>query len=202
MILYMDTSSLVKLYVDEVHSEAVHRWVQVVNVIATSRVAYPETLTALARRRREGDFNEASFQRAAAAFRVVYPFEFLPNVWCPSVTSGRFPPPAVGEGQGEGAASGETCSPRPLSPSPQPSPTKGEGAALSARKAKRKRYWKRGARTSNFELIHYSRTVCTSSMPNCSAALPPIMRAIRASGTSAWVSLSMASQALVVSCRG
>lgn len=70
MILYMDTSSLVKLYVDEVHSEAVHRWVQMVDVIATSRVAYPETLAALARRRREGDFDEASFQRVTTAFRA------------------------------------------------------------------------------------------------------------------------------------
>ena len=69
MILYLDTSSLVKLYVDEVHSEAVHRWVRVADVSATSRVAYPETLAALARRRREGDLDEASFQRVTDAFR-------------------------------------------------------------------------------------------------------------------------------------
>ncbi len=70
MILYMDTSSLVKLYVDEVHSEVVRRWVQVADILATSRVAYPETLAALARRRREGDFDEASFQRVTDAFRA------------------------------------------------------------------------------------------------------------------------------------
>lgn len=70
MILYMDTSSLVKLYVDEMHSEAVHRWVQVADVFATSRVAYPETLGALARRWREGDLDEASFQRVTDAFRA------------------------------------------------------------------------------------------------------------------------------------
>jgi hypothetical protein len=37
MILSMDTpASLVKLYVDEMRSEAVHRWVQVADVFATS----------------------------------------------------------------------------------------------------------------------------------------------------------------------
>ena len=70
MILYMDTSSLVKLYVDEVHSEAVHRWVQIADVFATSRVTYPETLAALARRRREGDLDETGFQRVTDAFRM------------------------------------------------------------------------------------------------------------------------------------
>ena len=65
----MDTSSLVKLYLDEVHSDAVHGWVQMTHVVATSRVAYPETLAALARRRREGDLDDESFQLVTAAFR-------------------------------------------------------------------------------------------------------------------------------------
>ena len=73
MILYLDTSSLVKLYVDEVHSEAVHRWVQAADVSATSRVAYPETLAALARRHREGDLDEGNFQRVTTAFRAQWP---------------------------------------------------------------------------------------------------------------------------------
>lgn len=70
MILYMDTSSLVKLYVEEAHSDAVHRWVQMTDVSVTSRVAYPETLAALARRRREGDFDDESFRRVIDAFRA------------------------------------------------------------------------------------------------------------------------------------
>ena len=68
MILYMDTSSLVKLYVREDHSEAVRGWVQFTHVVATSRVAYPETVAALARRRREGDLDEAGFQLATTSF--------------------------------------------------------------------------------------------------------------------------------------
>ena len=68
MILYMDSSSLVKLYVHEDHSEAVRGWVQITHVVATSRVAYPETVAALARRRREGDLDDAGFQLATASF--------------------------------------------------------------------------------------------------------------------------------------
>ncbi len=69
MILYLDTSSLVKLYVQERHSEAVHGWAQHTDVFATSRVAFPEMLAALARRRREGDFDAESFQLVAGAFK-------------------------------------------------------------------------------------------------------------------------------------
>lgn len=70
MILYLDTSSLVKLYLDEIHSEAVHRWAQEAEILATSRVAYPETLAALARRWREGDLDEDGFQRVTTAFKT------------------------------------------------------------------------------------------------------------------------------------
>ena len=68
MILYLDTSSLVKLYVTETHSEEVHRWVRGTPVAATSRVAYPETLAALARRRREDDLDAKSYQAAKSSF--------------------------------------------------------------------------------------------------------------------------------------
>jgi hypothetical protein len=37
----------VKLYLDGVGSEAVHRWAREAEILATSRVAYPETLAAL-----------------------------------------------------------------------------------------------------------------------------------------------------------
>jgi hypothetical protein len=53
MTLYLDTSSLVKLYVAEPGSEAVHKLVDAATVVATSTVAYTETRAALARRRRE-----------------------------------------------------------------------------------------------------------------------------------------------------
>ena len=54
MILYLDTSSLVKLYIDEPYSEEVWQWAVDAYALATSRVAYPEMLSALTRRYREG----------------------------------------------------------------------------------------------------------------------------------------------------
>ena len=55
MILYLDSSSLVKIYIEEDHSDLVREWAGVAEAIATSRVAYPETLSALARRREQGE---------------------------------------------------------------------------------------------------------------------------------------------------
>lgn len=55
MILYLDTSALVKLYVQEAHSSRVRGWVQEAEIVATCRVAYPETLSAIRRRFTEGD---------------------------------------------------------------------------------------------------------------------------------------------------
>lgn len=49
MILYLDTSSLVKLYIAEAHSELVQDWVGEAEAVATSRVAYPEALLKAAR---------------------------------------------------------------------------------------------------------------------------------------------------------
>lgn len=69
MILYLDTSSLVKLYLDETHADSVRRWALGAEVLATSRVAYPEAVAALARRHREGDLAPNDFQRVLLAFK-------------------------------------------------------------------------------------------------------------------------------------
>lgn len=57
MILYLDTSSLVKLYVEEMHSDKVREWSEEAELVATCRVAYPETMSALTRRFRNGDLS-------------------------------------------------------------------------------------------------------------------------------------------------
>ena len=49
MILYLDTSALVKLYVEEAHSDWVHACAAEAEVLATSVVARPEMLSALSR---------------------------------------------------------------------------------------------------------------------------------------------------------
>ena len=68
MTLYLDTSSLVKLYVAEPASDAVRRLVDQATVVATSGIAYPEARAALARRRRERALSPAAHRIATRAF--------------------------------------------------------------------------------------------------------------------------------------
>lgn len=58
MILYLDTSSLVKLYIEEKHSDNVRKWAEEAEILATCRIAYPEMISALSRRFREGDISK------------------------------------------------------------------------------------------------------------------------------------------------
>ncbi len=68
MNLYLDTSSLVKLYILEPGSESVRSLVNRAAVVATSALAYPETRAALARRRRENALTAAGYRAASQAF--------------------------------------------------------------------------------------------------------------------------------------
>ena len=63
MILYLDTSSLVKLYVEEGDSARVAELVQSAEVTATSIVAYAEARAAFGRRRREKALAAADHKR-------------------------------------------------------------------------------------------------------------------------------------------
>ena len=78
MILYLDSSALVKMYVNEEHSHSVHLQVREADQVATSRLAYPQARSALSRREREGGLTAAGHRRAVesldrqmAAFVVV-----------------------------------------------------------------------------------------------------------------------------------
>jgi uncharacterized protein len=55
MILYLDTSSLLKCLIDEAHTADVLRWVDAADAVATSRITFPEAAAALSRRQRLGD---------------------------------------------------------------------------------------------------------------------------------------------------
>jgi uncharacterized protein len=68
LILYLDTSSLVKLYVEEVHAVTVRAWVEEAELIATCRVALPETISAFQRRFRSGDFSKPDYENLIAGF--------------------------------------------------------------------------------------------------------------------------------------
>jgi len=68
LILYLDTSSLVKLYVSEAHSDNVRAWADEAEIIATCRVAYPEAVSALNRRYRNGDIEKKDYDALLSAF--------------------------------------------------------------------------------------------------------------------------------------
>lgn len=66
MILYLDTSSLIKLYVEEEGSEEVRALVREAALVATCVVAYAEARATLARLRRQGRLPPSAYDRAKA----------------------------------------------------------------------------------------------------------------------------------------
>ncbi|MBI2829482.1 MAG: type II toxin-antitoxin system VapC family toxin [Acidobacteria bacterium] len=73
MTLYLDTSSLIKLYVSETGSDAVRQVIGEATVVATSLVAYAETRAGLARLRREGQLGASAFSSAKRQFEEQWP---------------------------------------------------------------------------------------------------------------------------------
>ncbi len=63
-MIYLDTSTLLKLYVEEEGCELVRQAVGVASTVATSTVAYAEARAGLARRFREGDFTDEEHRGA------------------------------------------------------------------------------------------------------------------------------------------
>ncbi len=63
MILYLDTSALVKLYVNEDGSYDVRKYVQLASVVATSKIAFVEARSAFARAKREKMLSSESYSR-------------------------------------------------------------------------------------------------------------------------------------------
>ena len=68
MTLYLDTSSLVKLYVEEAGSDHVASMVAEAEVVVTSTVAYPESRAAFARLRRDGALSPRAFTAVKRSF--------------------------------------------------------------------------------------------------------------------------------------
>ena len=62
MILYLDTSSLVKLYVKEDGSDEVKALLDKARVVATSQASYAEACAAFARKYRQGDFTDEQYR--------------------------------------------------------------------------------------------------------------------------------------------
>lgn len=68
MICYLDTSALVKLYIEEQGSERVDQETERADLIATSLIAYPETLSAFSRNLRERIYDRKYYNRMRLAF--------------------------------------------------------------------------------------------------------------------------------------
>ena len=68
MIVYLDTSSLVKLYVEEDGSALIENLVGGSTAVATSMVAYAEARAAFARRMREGSFTKTDYRNLVLSF--------------------------------------------------------------------------------------------------------------------------------------
>ena len=73
MILYLDTSALIKLYVDEEGSGVVRKYVELASVIATSKIAFIEARSAFARAKREKMLSGESYRRIVE--RLYYDWE-------------------------------------------------------------------------------------------------------------------------------
>jgi uncharacterized protein len=63
VILFLDTSALVKLYVEEIHSSAVAKAVAQADDVIVSQIALPETVSAVAYRMQRGDVSSADETR-------------------------------------------------------------------------------------------------------------------------------------------
>lgn len=73
MILFCDTSALLKLYIAEPESEALKARVLEVDAIVVSRIAWAEAHAALSRRAREVPEDEAAIEEAKAALAADWP---------------------------------------------------------------------------------------------------------------------------------
>ena len=63
MIIYFDTSALVKLYVEETGSNRIRDITHRASVISTSKIAYPEARSSFARKRKEGGFSQNALRK-------------------------------------------------------------------------------------------------------------------------------------------
>jgi predicted nucleic acid-binding protein len=80
LILYLETSSLVKLYVREKDSESVRDSVQASEAVATSVLAYAEARAAFARKLREQGITPDAHRTVKRALDADWPSFFVLNV--------------------------------------------------------------------------------------------------------------------------
>lgn len=73
MILFCDTSALVKLYIAEAESETLRLLVEQAEALAVSRIAWAEMMAALARRAREAPADAVAIDQVREHLRTNWP---------------------------------------------------------------------------------------------------------------------------------
>lgn len=73
MILYLDTSALVKLFLDEQHSDLVRHWAEESALVVVSELTWTETCAALALKRRTGQITAAQIDVTLAELNKDWP---------------------------------------------------------------------------------------------------------------------------------
>ena len=63
MIVYLDTSSLVKLYVEEIDSEKIKNFAHKAAVVSTSKIAYAEARAAFVKKQKERGFSPKDLKK-------------------------------------------------------------------------------------------------------------------------------------------
>ncbi len=77
MICYLDTSALVKIYVAEEGSPIVKENINLVTLVATSKVAYPEARAAFARAQRKEILTDEKYRKVIDNFNAEWPSYYI-----------------------------------------------------------------------------------------------------------------------------
>jgi predicted nucleic acid-binding protein len=77
VILFLDTSALVKLYITEAQSQTVHAAVESADTVAVCRIAWAEACAAMARRARETPHDADQISAARQALEQDWPHFFI-----------------------------------------------------------------------------------------------------------------------------
>jgi predicted nucleic acid-binding protein len=80
MILYLETSDLVKLYAEEPDSKAISVRVQAADIVATSILSYAEARAALSRKFREKGIDEKDYKRVKQELDADWEHYFVLNL--------------------------------------------------------------------------------------------------------------------------
>lgn len=86
MILYLDTSSLVKLYAEESGSPEIRMLVESAFTVATSRAAYVEARAAFSRKRRENGLEDIIYRQMVDDLNQDWGYYFIIEISGPVVT--------------------------------------------------------------------------------------------------------------------